>query len=602
MLNRRTALKTGTAALAMAAFAPAARAADAKLAALFDTFVQEDLDLSPFEATSLGLDKGKRYHQRGETDDASLAGIARAKALNASQLRRLSQIPRAGLTGSDQLNYDIVRYELSNGEAAGREFQYGPAVAGQPYILSQLTGSYCNTPSFLDSQQPVETRADIEAYFSRLEGFARAMDQEIEVSRHDMAAGVVAPDFALDKTLLQMNQLRADKPESSNLVQSVVRRARAKKLNGEWEKAGARIVAEKVYPALDRQIALVKQMRQKTRHDAGVWALPKGADYYRASLTYWATTDKKPEEIHRLGLDIVADHTGKIDAIMKKQGLTRGTVGERLRAMYKDPRYLYPNTDAAKEKLIADLNAHVKKVRAELPKYFGALPKAGLEIRRVPKNIEAGQPMGYYFAPALDGSRPGIYWINLRDSAEVPKWTLPTLTHHEGIPGHHLQLAIQNEAALPTLRKMMGFSAYEEGWALYSEQLATEMGEYKSDPLGEIGQLHDAMFRGVRLVVDSGMHALKWSRERAVKYYVDTLGDLEASAITEIERYAVWPGQACSYMLGKLAILANRTRAQKALGARFDIRKFHDAVLLNGAMPLKLLDGVVDTYINGAKS
>ena len=600
MLTRRTALKSGAAALALAA-APA-RAADAKLAALFDTFVQEDLDLSPLSATSLGLDTAKRAHQRREIDDTSLAGIAKAKALNSSQLKRLNAIPRAGLTGADQLNYDIVAYELSNIDASNREFSYGPPGAGQPYVVCQLSGSYCNLPSFLDSQHPIENKADAEAYLSRLEGFARVMDEEIEVARHDMGMNVVPPDFALAKTAVQMGQLRAEKPATSNLVMSLVNRARAKKIAGDWAAPAAKIVADKIYPALNRQIALVRQMQLRTRHDAGVWALPKGGDYYRASLTAWATTDKTPEEIHKLGLAIVADHTARLDVLMKKQGLTRGTVGERLRAMFKDPRYLYPNTDAAKNGIIADLNMHVRQVRAVLPKYFGALPKANLEIRRVPKNIEAGQPQGYYNSPTLDGKRPGIYWINLRDTAELPKWTLGTLTHHEGIPGHHLQLSIQNEASLPLLRKMMGFSAYEEGWALYSEQLAVEMGEFASDPVGEIGQLHDSMFRGVRLVVDSGMHALKWSREQAVKYYVDTLGDLEASAITEVERYAVWPGQACSYMLGKLSILANRERAQNAMGAKFDIRKFHDAVLLNGAMPLKLLDGVVDKYIGGAKS
>ena len=599
MLDRRTALKSGAAALAVASLP--AQAADARLAALFDQFVQENLDLSPLSTTSFGLDTGRRAHQRGETDDASLAGIARAKALNSSQRQRLAAMDRAKLSGTDQLNYDIVMYGLAAADAAGRAFNYGPASAGQPYILSQLSGSYCNTPAFLDSQQPVESRADIEAYMARLEGFGHAMDQEIEVSRHDMAAGVMAPDFALAKTLLQMTQLRAEKTDSCNLVLSVVNRARAKKLAGEWQAAGGKLVAEKVYPALDRQIALVKEMQKKARHDAGCWALPKGGDYYRASLTYWATTDKSPEEIHKLGLDIVADHSAKLDVLMKKQGLTRGSVGERLRAMYADKRYLYPNTDAAKERLIADLNTHVKKVRADLPKYFGALPKAALEIRRVPKNIEAGQPGGYYNNPSLDGKRPGIYWINLRDTAEIPKWTLGTLTHHEGIPGHHLQLAIQQEASLPLIRKLSFYSAYIEGWALYSEQLAIEMGEFAGDPLGEIGQLHDSMFRGVRLVVDSGMHALKWSREQAVKYYVDTLGDLEASAVTEIERYAVWPGQACSYMLGKLAILAARDRAKALLGAKFDIRKFHDTVLLNGAMPLKLIDSVVDRYIAGAK-
>jgi uncharacterized protein (DUF885 family) len=223
-------------------------------------------------------------------------------------------------------------------------------------------------------------------------------------------------------------------------------------------------------------------------------------------------------------------------------------------------------------------------------------------IKRVPKYIEAAEAGGYYNSPSLDGKRPGIYWINLRDTAEVPRWTLPTLTYHESIPGHHLQLSLQNEAGLPLLRKMSFFSAYIEGWALYAEELAVEMGLYKADPLSEIGQLHDSLFRAVRLVVDSGMHELKWSREQAVKYYTDTLGDPESSAITEVERYCVWPGQACSYMLGKLEFLKQRERARAALGAKFDIRKFHDAMLLTGAMPLSLLATVTDHYIAGAKS
>ena len=265
------------------------------------------------------------------------------------------------------------------------------------------------------------------------------------------------------------------------------------------------------------------------------------------------------------------------------------------------PDSRYPNTDAGKEKLLRDLNQKVKAVTARLPEWFNTLPRAGLEIRRVPKYTEAGAPGGYYNTPALDGSRPGIYYINLRDTAEVPSWTLPTLTFHEGIPGHHLQLSIQQEVDVPLIRKLSFFSAYIEGWALYSEQLAVEMGMYKNDPYGHIGQLHDAMFRAVRLVVDTGLHSMKWSREKAVKYYVNTLGDQEASATTEVERYCVWPGQACSYMLGKLKILELRDKARQSLGPRFDIRKFHDAVLLNGAVPLSVLSTEVDAFIQQAK-
>jgi uncharacterized protein (DUF885 family) len=333
-------------------------------------------------------------------------------------------------------------------------------------------------------------------------------------------------------------------------------------------------------------------MRKSATHDAGVWRLPRGADYYSASVLNQTTTTRKPAEIHRLGLDLVAEHAANIDELLKMQGMTQGTVGERLRAMFVDPRFQYPDTDAARATLLADLNGRVRSVRAKLPKYFATLPKSGVEIRRVPTEIEAGAPGGYYNLASLDGKRPGIYWINLRDTREQPKWLLPTLTYHESVPGHHLQLSIQQETGLPLIRKVSQYTAYVEGWALYAEQLAAEMGEYDHDPLGRIGQLHDSMFRAVRLVIDSGIHAMKWSREQAIRYFTETLGDPVTEATGEVERYCVWPGQACCYMLGKLKFLAERERAQKILGARFDIRKFHDAVLLSGAVPLDLMNGI----------
>jgi uncharacterized protein (DUF885 family) len=305
----------------------------------------------------------------------------------------------------------------------------------------------------------------------------------------------------------------------------------------------------------------------------------------------------KPEEIHKLGLDIVKSQNAQMDSLMKASGLTKGTVGARLRAMFDDPKFRYPNTDAGKDKLIAGLNVRLHQIRALLPKYFGTLPKANVAIKRVPKFIEAGAPGGYYQNASLDGKRPGTYYINLRDTAEVPSWTLPTLTYHEAIPGHHLQGSIAQESPLPLIRKISGFNAYVEGWALYAEQLAVEAGLYDKDPWGHIGQLHDAQLRAVRLVIDTGLHAMHWSREQAIKYYADTQGDPIAAATTEVERYCVWPGQACGYMIGKLTFLRLREKAKAALGARFDIRKFHDAVLLSGALPLAVLEKTVDDYI-----
>ncbi len=562
------------------------------LNALFDQFMKENLDLSPMTVTSLGLDTGERAAQKSAIDDGSEAGIDKLKLLTASQYSRLKRIDRASLSAADASSYEVVMYGLRVSDAANKAFQYGTGGAGAPYVLSQLTGSYQSLPSFLATQHTIASSADADAYLRRLEGFARLMDQEVEVARHDIALGVVPPDFALAKTLTQMRLLRAPAPEKSPLTESIARRAQAQNIPGNHARQAAQIVGNKVYPALERQIALVTDMQKTAVHDAGVWRLPNGADYYAASLVAQTTTARKPAEIHRLGLELVAEHSVRIDELLKQQSMTHGTVGERLQAMYADPKFLYPNTDEAKTSLLADLNRRVRSVRAKLPKYFGTLPKAGVEIRRAPKEVEAGAPGGYYNAASLDGKRPGIYWINLRDTHEQPKWLLPTLTYHESIPGHHLQLSIQQEAELPLIRKVSGYTAYIEGWALYAEQLADEIGEYDNDPMGRIGQLHDSMFRAVRLVIDSGVHGMKWSREQAIRYYTETLGNPVTEATTEVERYCVWPGQACCYMLGKLKFLAERERAQKTLGSRYDIRKFHDAVLLSGAVPLDLMDGI----------
>lgn len=599
MLNRRDLLLSTAALLASPALAAPAKAPGA-LNGLFDQFMKENLDNSPLTVTQLGLDTGARANQKSLLDDSSLAGIAKNKAITASQLARLKAFDRAALSPKDAVSYDVILYGLKTSAAANTRFAYGPGGAGQPYILSQLSGSYSQGPSFLDNQHTIQTKADADAYLARLEGFAVLLDQEVEAARHDVALGVVPPDFALAKTLLQMNQLRNPAPEKSPLTESVARRAREKNIPGDWSGRAAKIVKDKFYPALERQIALVKEMQKHAVHDAGVWRLPDGEAYYHASLQNWATTDKSAQEIHRLGLEVVADCSAKLDALLKAQGMTKGSVGQRLRAMFTDPKFIAPNNDAEKDKIITGLNAKVRQVRSRLPAWFGTLPKADVVIKRVPKNIEAGQALGYYNTPSLDGKRPGLYWINLRNTAEVPSWTLPSVTYHESIPGHHLQLSLQQEADLPLIRKIASFSAYSEGWALYAEQVAVEMGMYKDDPLGEIGELHDAIWRGIRLVVDSGMHGLKWSREKAVRYFVDTAGDPESSVITEIERYCVWPGQACSYMLGKLEFLKQRERAQKALGGKFDIRKFHDAVLLEGAVPLPLMAGLADRYIASA--
>lgn len=574
---------------------------DAKMRALFDQFFDESIDAYPQAATSLGLDKGARAAAKSQLNDASLEGYLKDKARNADQLKRLAAIDRAKLSEIDKPNYDAVRFDLETETAMDAGFKYGGSGGRGTYVLSQLNGAYQDAPDFLGSQHTIETKADADAYIARLDALSAVMDQELERARHDNALGVIPPDFVIERALVQMRGLKVA-PETSPLVTSVANRAKEKGIAGDYAGPAAKIFADKIVPALDRQIAHMESLQGKAVHDAGVWRLPEGEAYYQAALRAMTTTKLTADEIHNLGLEQAKALSARADVILKGQGYTQGTVAERIAAAFKDPKYLYADTDEAKVQLIADLNVMVRDMQPRLAEAFGALPKAAVEIRRVPKFIEAGAPGGYYNRPALDGSRPGIYWINLRDSAENPRWTLKTLTYHEAIPGHHLQRSLQQEADLPMLRRVAGFPAYSEGWALYSEELSKEMGVYEGDPMGELGMLQAALFRSARLVVDTGLHAKRWSREKAIETMVSIDGSPPSSATTEIERYSVWPGQACSYMVGKLEWLRLRAKARAALGSRFDIRKFHDAGLLSGAMPLTVLESVVDRYVTTAKT
>lgn len=597
-----------TVAAGLAASAPslalarqAASGEAAKMNALFDGFMAKTLRQSPELTTGLGLDKDELAWTKGMLSDRSFEAIAAGIVQTREQLAALRALDRKALTGMDAINYDTVEFTLAVQDEGNEKFTYAGGGSGAPYVLSQLTGSYQYMPDFLDTQHSIETKADADAYLQRLEGFARFMDEETILAKRDMADGVIPPDFIIDKTLIQMKSFADTPTVEAPLVKSIVRRTKEKNIPGDWAGEAAKIYEGSVLPALKRQIALMEWARPKATHDAGVWRLKDGGAYYATSLKNYTTSTMTPDEIHQLGLSLVTSISAEADKIFKTMGMAKGTVGERMAELGKD---IYPNTDAAKEQLIADLNTKAKWIEKQLPAYFGALPKAALEIRRVPKAIEAGAPGGYYNSPSLDGKRPGIYWINLRDTKEQAKYTLTTLTVHEGVPGHHLQLSLSNEAqGLPLIRKVVGFSGYAEGWALYTEQLAVEMGIYKTDPRGHIGMLHDALFRAVRLVVDSGMHHKKWSREQAVKYMAETMGDEESGSVTEIERYVVWPGQACSYMIGKITWLRARDKAKKALGKKFDIRKFHDAGLLSGMTPLTVLESVIDNYIvaNGGK-
>ena len=600
MFDRRQLLASGAAALAAASLPPAARADASPLSPLFDQFFQERLQLRPESATQLGLDKGANADLKGKLSDQSDKGRAAERALTQSQLQRLRAVARASLSPPDQASYDTVLYALESATALQRfDFGGGSGTGGpSPYIVSQLTGAYQSVPDFLDTKHTIETAADADAYLARLAAFATQLDDNTERMRHDAGAGVAPPDFILDLTLEQLGKARSPTPDGSLLVTSLGRRAAAKGLGDHYGADAAKLYVERIAPALDRQIAETKRLRATAVHDAGVWRLPEGPAFYQAALHDTTTTRYSPAEVHQLGLDQAREIGARVDGLLKAQGLTKGSLGARLKALYADPAQLYPDTDAGKAEAIAYCNSRLGQIRPLLPNAFHRLPPYQFEVRRVPPQTEAGAASAFSQGPAIDGSRPGLVYINLRDTAEWPKFSLATVIFHEGLPGHQLEggLALSNPH-LSLLRKSMGFSAYAEGWALYAEQLADELGAYDADPLSRIGYLKFQLFRANRCVVDTGLHAMRWSREQAIAYFVEQEGEAPGFAAREVERYCTSPGQACSYKLGHTVIVALREKAKAALGAKFDIKDFHDAVLANGRVPLEVLEHATGDWL-----
>ena len=562
---------------------------DAKVNALFEEIFQERVKNSPELASSLGLDKGANTALKSKLD-TDPAPVQRSKSLarNRRAIARLNAVGPATLSDAAKLNREVVLYSLETNTVAPSRWNIDSAQ--RPYPITQQGGAYFNTPDFLNTSHTIENAADAEAYLSRLQQLATVLDNDTAEQRSQAARGFLAPQWSIDLTLGQMRKLRDVAPEKSTMVDSIVKRTRDRSIAGEWQRRATDIVAKTVYPALDRQMVAMGELRPSSRPGDGAWRLPDGDAIYAEALRQATTTNFTPAEVHQMGLTQVAEISAELDKILRSRGYTQGSVGERLAALNKDPRQLYPDTDAGRAELLASLNAGVKDMYARLPQAFAAVPSAPLEIRRVPPEIQDGASNGYYRRASLDGSRPAIYFINLKDLGDWPKYTLPTLSYHEGVPGHHLQISIAQESKdIPTLRKLGFFSAYSEGWALYAEQLADELGVYANDPLGRAGFLQSFLFRAARLVVDTGLHTKRWSREQATDYMVATTGFARPRSQREVERYCTMIGQACSYKVGHTAWTRARAESQKTLGSKFDIRQFHE-ILREGAMPLSILE------------
>jgi len=607
MLTRRD-LLAGAAGFGAVAFLPATlrAAADPALTSALDAAADALLAEYPENATFIGLDSGPHAALRSRLTDRSIEGDAARATACAARLKSLKSIDATKLTGLDRVNLEVTVYAHELADEGYRNFRFGDnaalniwqAESNSPYAVSQDTGFFATIPDLLNSQHPINDAADAEAYLVRLSAFAKGMDAENPRLTRDAGLGSIAPDFLLDLTLKQMAAYQAKPVADWGLVKSLTGRTHDKNISGDWEGRARKICEAEVAPALARQIAVLKDLRAKAKPDAGVWKLPDGEAYYAWALKVGTTTALTAAEIHKLGLEQVAALDAQMDVLLKQQGMTKGTVGERLDALSKDPRFLFPDTDAGRADLIAYLNGRVAKVRERLPRAFATINKADLVIKRVPPEIQDGAPDGYEQDGTIDGSRPASYYINLRDMGNWPKFTLPTLTFHEGVPGHVWQGTFVHK--LPTIRSLFMFNAYVEGWALYAEQLGDELGMYEDDPVGKIGYLQSIQFRACRLVVDTGLHAMHWTRDQAIKWMVEHNGDPVDSARGEIDRYCAWPGQACGYQIGHLHIDNLRTKAKAALGSRFDLRTFDDALLTSGSLPLTVLDGVIDRFVKGA--
>ena len=572
---------------ALALVQSGAGSGDAALNALFEKIFQERVQRFPELASSLGLDKDANAHLKSELDVRPL-GTARAEDLAhlRSELASLKAVPTPGLSPAAQLNRDVIVYQIETGIVPPANFNIDSVQ--RPYPIFQQGGTYFSTPDFLNTAHTIDMAADAEAYLARLALVGKALDNDTEEQRAQAARGFLAPAWSIDLTLGQMRKLRSPAPEANTMVESLVGRTAAKNIAGDWKARAAKIVADSIYPALDRQIAVMEALKSSTRPGDGAWRLDQGDAIYAAALAQATTTNFTPDEVHKMGLDQVAEISGRLDGILKKAGYTKGTVGERLAALNVASDQLYPNTDEGRAALIADLNKGVEAMYAKLPKAFATVPSAPLEIRHVPPEIQDGASNGYYNRASLDGSRPAIYFINLKDVGDWPKYSLPALTYHEGVPGHHLQISLAQESKdIPTLRKLGFFSAYSEGWALYAEQLSDELGGYAG--IESAGYLQSFLFRAARLVVDTGLHSKQWSREKATDYMVATTGFARPRSQREVERYCTQIGQACSYKVGHMAWTRAREDAQKRLGAKFDLKRFHE-VLKEGAMPLTLLE------------
>ena len=569
---------------------------EAEALALVDRVAENLLGLSPESATSLGIDTGERAALRSQLTDRSAAGRQRLASQVREDLERVKAIDTSPLAHATRTTVEVVRSAYATA-LEGFALPYGDITVGgwrnTPYVVIQNVGAFLDLPRFLDSEHPIENAADAEAYLARLRSYAKQLDGELGRMQAARGAGLVPPAFLVDKALTQMQMSAKSARSGGTLVDSIARRTT--NIPGNWADRARTIGVKEVAPALERQIAELEAERAVAPSDAGMWARPRGEEFYRWALKAATTTDMSPDEVHALGQRELERLHAEMDTILKGAGYQKGTVGERMRAFTADPRYRFADGDRGRAEVVAFIQKRLDWIRSQLPRAFNTLVDPKMEVKRLPPEEEPGAPTAYGGSGSIDGKIPGRFWINLRTTDLHRKFSLADLAFHESIPGHIWQGEYTHR--MPLARQLLSFNAYSEGWALYAQQLADELGAYADDPVERLGYLQAIAFRACRLVVDTGIHAKHWTREQAVRFFVDVNGSNSEEVESEVDRYCSWPGQACGYKVGHSEINRQRERAKAALGSRFDLKAFNDTVVLGGNVPLDVLAKNVDEYM-----
>lgn len=551
--------------------------------------------------TQLGMLDGTPFRWYAtRLDDYSVAFARREARFVERSLATLRGYDRSRMTPSARLSADVMEWFLADQQARARDFAF------HDYPVNQLFGVQSNLPAFMIGVHPLRKPRDARDYVVRVGRIETALHQVIEQLAVRESLGVIPPRFVLHRVLEEMNAFVGHPPRENPLHATFAAKTDTlprladrdrDRLLAELE----RTIATSVYPAYRELIAVCEHLASRATDDDGVWKLPNGAAYYAHRLRSSTTTALPADSLHALGLAETARIQEEMRAVLRRLGRPVAPFGAAVNAALGDPRFAFAPGDSGREQILAGYRAILADAETRAAPLFDVRPRAGLEVRRVPEFREAGSAGAYYSAPSLDGSRPGVFYANLRDPAETKRGGMRTLAYHEGIPGHHLQQAIAQETrGLPFFRQVIPFTAYDEGWALYAERLALEHGFHQNawDSLGAYGA---ELMRAARLVVDTGIHHQRWTRRQAIDWMVAHTGLDSTRVAREVERYIVAPGQACAYTVGQLAILAMRERARQRLGDRFDLRRFHNVVLTNGALPLALLERTVEEWVRAER-